>query len=327
MRILGIESSCDETSVALVADGKQIINEITSSQTRTHEMYAGVVPELASREHIKNIGVLYESIAQKGGYDALAVTQGPGLSGSLVVGNVFAKTLALLRECPIVGVNHILAHMYAIQLSMDVSYPYGIILLSGGHSVVGICTDPLECKILGTSINDSCGEAFDKVAQYLGLGFPGGAALEQYAKRGDPHAFAFPLPLVQDHAYTFTFSGIKTAVIHQQKTFSKVPSYSGEDVAASFQHAIGRALQILLQRLRKEYANMPVVFCGGVAANEYLRSMIQGVFTPPMQHCTDNAAMIAGIGYHYLKDERFLSVEDAVFTRDERFKFFPPLAH
>lgn len=322
MKVLGIESSCDETSVAIVENGKTILRESTNSQYDTHKQYAGIVPELASREHVKSIGLLYEAVTQDESYDAIAVTQGPGLSGSLVVGNVFAKTLALLRDCPIAGINHILAHMYAIQLSESISYPYGIILLSGGHSLVGVCTTAMKCKVLGTSINDSCGEAFDKIAHYLGLGFPGGAALETYAEQGDPHSFSFPTPLINGHDFVFTFSGIKTAVVHQQKKFLRSKYYSGADIAASFQHAVGRALELVVQRLRKRYTALPIVFCGGVAANTYLRAMLEDVYTPLPHLCTDNATMIAGIGYHYIQDERLLALDAEIFTRDEAFKSF-----
>ncbi len=323
MTILGIETSCDETSLALVRDGKEVIHEFTHSQYDTHRLFAGVVPEFASREHVKNIGILYKELVGEKTYDAIAVTQGPGLSGSLVVGNVFAKTLSLLQDVPIVGVHHVLAHMYAIQLSMDIEYPFGIILLSGGHSVVTLCTGPLECAVLGTSIDDSCGECFDKIAQYLGLDFPGGALLEKHAKRGNAEAFSFPIPLVQGKDFSFSFSGIKTAVVHQRKKFQQISECTSEDIAASFQAAVGKALKGIVDRIVERYGSIPIVFCGGVAANQYLREVLMERVSVPMpQYCTDNAAMIAGLGYHYVKSERFMRWDAPIFTRDETFKRF-----
>ncbi|MBO4728014.1 MAG: tRNA (adenosine(37)-N6)-threonylcarbamoyltransferase complex transferase subunit TsaD [Spirochaetaceae bacterium] len=314
MKILGIESSCDETACAIVEDGKKIISNVIATQIPFHQIYNGVVPEIASRKHAEWIKpvvaeALKEAELSLDDIDAIAATNRPGLMGALLVGLTFGKTLAWATHKPFIAVNHMLGHMYAAHLANDISYPYLGLLVSGGHSIICRVNDFDDIEVLGTTIDDAVGEAFDKVAKFYGLGYPGGVIIDKLAQNGDCKAANFPMPLLKgdDHRYDVSYSGLKTAVINQLDQFW-VEGYAktNENIAAAFQET---AVKILLSRLFKAVEDTglkTVVAGGGVAANSRLRSMlaehteINCVF-PPLKLCTDNGAMIAGVAYHYLQ--------------------------
>ncbi|MFW5814485.1 MAG: tRNA (adenosine(37)-N6)-threonylcarbamoyltransferase complex transferase subunit TsaD [Spirochaetota bacterium] len=311
MTVLGVESSCDECSVAVVEEGRTILGQVIATQLEEHAPYRGVVPEIASRTHTRWIGPVYHQALERAGVtpkdlDAVAVTTRPGLVGSLVVGLSFAKGLAYGLGLPLVGVDHMLAHLYAPQLAGAVEYPFLGLLVSGGHTIIARAEDPFTMQVMGTTIDDACGEAFDKVAKHYELGYPGGVAIDRLAQRGDAHAFRFPDSNLHkgEHRYDVSYSGLKTAVINQLDQFWNGESErSMENVAASFQRAAIDALVKRLFRAVDDTGLTRVVVGGGVAANSYLRSVLQAhddldVRFPPLELCTDNGAMIAGLGYH-----------------------------
>ena len=311
MTVLGVESSCDECSVAVVEDGRTILGQVIATQLEEHAPYRGVVPEIASRTHTRWIGPVYREALERAGVtpndlDAVAVTTRPGLVGSLVVGLSFAKGLAYGLGLPLVGVDHMLAHLYAPQLAGAVEYPFLGLLVSGGHTIIARAEDPFTMDVMGTTIDDACGEAFDKVAKHYELGYPGGVAIDRLAQRGDAHAFRFPDSNLHkgEHRYDVSYSGLKTAVINQLDQFWNGESEkSMENIAASFQRAAIDALLKRLFRAVEDTGLARVVVGGGVAANSYLRSVLEAhddldVRFPPLELCTDNGAMIAGLGYH-----------------------------
>ena len=313
MKILGIESSCDETAAAIVEDGKTILSNVVATQIPFHTMYNGVVPEIASRKHTEWIlPIVKQCLAEAGlgmdGIDGIAATSRPGLMGSLLVGLTFAKTLAWATGKPFIAVNHMLGHLYAAHLVQDVPYPYLGLLVSGGHSIICKVSGFDDIEVLGTTIDDAVGEAFDKVAKFYNLGYPGGVVIDKLAKGGDPAAASFPVPSLkgEGHEYDVSYSGLKTAVINQIDQFWN-PAFerTNENLAAAFQET---AVKILVSRLLKAVRDTgltTVVAGGGVAANSRLRAILSGhteltcVF-PPLKLCGDNGAMIAGIGYKYL---------------------------
>lgn len=313
MIVLGIESSCDECAAGLVADGKTILSNVVYSQLSEHAPYYGVVPEIASRRHIESISevvsrALGEAAHDLSRVDAIAVTYRPGLIGSLLVGLSFAKGLALALDKPFVGVDHILAHLYAPHLETDIEYPYLGLLVSGGHTLIARVKRYDSIEILGTTIDDACGEAFDKVAKFYDLGYPGGVAIDRLARTGDPRAYNFPRPSLHkgDHRFDVSYSGLKTAVVHQLEQFRN-PDLPGtrENIAAAFQQT---AIDLLVDRVLRASRHTGlrrIVAGGGVAANSYLRSRLTEqkqleVIFPSLKLCTDNAVMIAGLGYHLL---------------------------
>ena len=313
MTILGVETSCDECSIALVEDGRRLIAQQIASQIEFHAPYSGVVPEIASRKHTEWILDVYNrTLADAGATPAdvegIAVTTRPGLSGSLVVGLSFAKALALGLGVPIVGVNHILAHLYAPHFEYEIDYPYLGLLVSGGHTLICLVRGVEDIEVLGTTVDDACGEAFDKVAKFLDLGYPGGVVIDRLARSGDPQAFSFPVSTVNTGPgrYDVSYSGLKTAVANQMEKF-RTPGYeaTNENIAASFQKAAIETVLTQLERAVADTGITTVVVGGGVAANSYLRERLgdrddlRAVF-PSMELCTDNGAMIAGIGYHLL---------------------------
>lgn len=313
MRVLGIESSCDECAVAVVEDGRTILSSVIHSQIEDHKPYDGVVPELASRLHVEAITrvyrqALWEAHLSPGDFDAVAVTNRPGLVGSLLVGVSFAKGLALAAEKPLIGVDHILAHLYAPQLEKPIEYPHVGLLVSGGHTLLALVRGFDDIEVLGTTIDDAVGEAFDKVAKFYGLGYPGGRAVDEVARHGDPEAFRFPQSRLDkgNHPFDVSYSGLKTAVINQKDRFLN-PGSTGslENLCASFQRA---AVDVLVRKLKavvRETGVRRVVAGGGVAANSYLRATLSQQKTwevsyPSLALCTDNAAMIAGWAFHAL---------------------------
>ncbi len=317
MIVLGVESSCDESSVAVVEDGRRILGQVIATQLEEHAPYQGVVPEIASRTHTRWIVGVYRNALHRAGLaatdlDAVAVTTRPGLVGSLVVGLSFAKALAYGLGVPLVGVDHMLAHLYAPQLAHQVEYPFLGLLVSGGHTIIARSSGPLSMEVLGTTIDDACGEAFDKVAKHFDLGFPGGVAIDRLARTGNDRAFSFPDSSLHkgDHPYDVSYSGLKTAVINQLDRFwDGASEKSPANIAASFERA---AVDMLLKRLYRAIDDTRltrVVAGGGVAANSRLRSALASrseleVHFPPLELCTDNGAMIAGLGYHLLRSGR-----------------------
>jgi N6-L-threonylcarbamoyladenine synthase len=329
MKVLGIETSCDECAAAVVEDGKNILSNVVATQIPFHAPYNGVVPEIASRKHTEWIyNVVKEALDGAGlgvaDVDALAVTNRPGLLGSLLVGLSFAKAFAWARKIPFIAVDHMLAHLYAPRLMFDdaachgtachdavrhgtVEYPFLGLLVSGGHSIICRADKFDSITVLGTTIDDAAGEAFDKVAKHYNFGYPGGAVIDRMAQSGDSGAFRFPMPNLHkgEHRYDVSYSGLKTAVVNQLEMFRIKKETTPQDIAASFQKT---AVEILLRALfnaAEDTGLSTIVAGGGVAANSYLRSRLaqredlRCVF-PPLELCGDNGAMIAGIGYHYL---------------------------
>lgn len=327
MLTLGIESSCDETSASVVEDGRTIRSLVIASQTHIHARYHGVVPEVASRAHVEQIlpvvrAALEEAGIDPGGagarqIDGVAVTNRPGLSGSLAVGLTFAKTFAWARGLPFVAVDHMKAHAYAPQVSRSAAdagpeYPYLVLLVSGGHTMIAVSRDPDTLEVLGTTIDDACGEAFDKVSVFLDAGYPGGPVIDRLARTGDPRAASFPRPRLNraNDRYDVSFSGLKTAVVHQLDRFWN-PEYprTPEHLAAAFQSA---AVGMLVDRVANAVADhgiYRVAAGGGVAANSELRHRLQTLtvadrpvraYLPPPELCVDNGAMVAGLGHHVL---------------------------
>jgi N6-L-threonylcarbamoyladenine synthase len=313
MRVLGIESSCDETAAAVVEDGKRILSNSIASQIDIHRPYEGVVPEIASRMHTEWIRAVCRRALEEAGteakrLDGIAVTNRPGLVGSLLVGLNFAKGMASALNLPLIGIDHIRAHLYAPHLEYDIEYPYVGLIVSGGHTILSLVRDFATIEILGTTIDDACGEAFDKVAKHYKLGYPGGLAIDRLAAKGSDSAFDFPDPDLKKgyHRYDVSYSGLKTAVINQLDRFWDGKSEkSMENIAAGFQRA---AVAMIVKRLRRALADTGIrrlLVGGGVAANSRLRkelNELEGieVYFPSLPLCTDNGAMIAGLAYHYL---------------------------
>ncbi len=313
MKVLGIESSCDETAAAVVEDGKKILSNVVATQIPFHQIYKGVVPEIASRKHAEWIlpvvrQALEEADLSLEQIDAVAATNRPGLMGSLLVGLTFGKTLAWAAQKPFVAINHMLGHLYASQLDAPTEYPFLGLLVSGGHTIICKVNSFDDLEVLGTTVDDSVGEAFDKVSKFYGLGYPGGVVIDGLAKKGDARAFNFPVPKLDEaeHRYDVSFSGLKTAVIHQRDLFwNNDFEPSNENMCAAFQETACRTITSRLFRAVDDTGLKTVVAGGGVAANSRLRSLlsertdIKCVF-PPLKLCGDNGAMIAGVAYHFL---------------------------
>ena len=312
-RILGIETSCDETAAAVVAGGRDVLSSVVSSQIDLHARFGGVVPEIASRAHVDLIvPVVAEAMLHAGveGPDvaAVACTVGPGLIGSLLVGVSHAKALALVWGVPFVGVNHLEGHLYASFLEEpDLELPAVVLLVSGGHTLLILMEAPGRYRLLGGTIDDAAGEAFDKVARFLGLGYPGGPAIDRLSMEGDPDAVAFPRGLKGD-GFDFSFSGLKTSVITYVR---KHPEIEVADVAASFQEAVVDVLVTKARAAAKETGAKAICLAGGVAANSSLRERTLDAciedglhaYLPSRAMCTDNAAMIAAAGWHRLQSD------------------------
>lgn len=314
MNVLGIETSCDETAAAVVTDGRQLRANIVASQAEMHAAYGGVVPEVASRQHVLWIvPVLERALADAGlgwaDLDAVAVTQGPGLAGSLLVGVNAAKAIAFARGLPLVGVNHLEGHIYANWLTgAEITFPVVCLIVSGGHTDLILMRDHGQYERLGRTRDDAAGEAFDKVARILGLGYPGGPAIQQAAENGDPSRYPLPRAWLGE-TYDFSFSGLKTAVLRAVETLR--PQEPGAtvtvaDLAASFQEAVVEVLVEKTRRAALAYGARQVLLAGGVAANRLLRRWMAErvpvpVVVPPLSLCTDNAAMIAAAGYFRLQ--------------------------
>jgi N6-L-threonylcarbamoyladenine synthase len=311
--ILGIETSCDETAVSVLAHGSDIRSNVVASQADLHRRFGGVVPELASRQHLERLlPVLDEALERAGvGLDdltAVAVTQGPGLVGALTVGVAAAKALALSRKLALVGVNHLEGHIYGAWLTApDLTFPALALIVSGAHTDLVVMQDHGHYEVLGRTRDDAAGEAFDKVARAMGLGYPGGPELDRLARGGDPHAVSLPLPMA-DESLEFSFSGIKTAALRVLATASRSVQFDA-DFAASLQRVVVDVLVAKTMRASLRTRVWTVLVVGGVAANSRLRAEMDRacrqagirLVVPPLVLCTDNAAMIAAAGYPRLR--------------------------
>ncbi|MBU6140211.1 MAG: tRNA (adenosine(37)-N6)-threonylcarbamoyltransferase complex transferase subunit TsaD [Proteobacteria bacterium] len=331
MKILGIETSCDETAVAIVDDQKNILAHALNSQIKLHEKYGGVIPELAARGHVEIIDdlilqALKEANLKLEEIDGFAATSGPGLIGGVIVGMMAAKTLASIFQKPFLAVNHLEAHALTARLTNELKFPYLLLLISGGHCQILFARGVGDYEKLGETIDDALGEAFDKIAQMVGLTYPGGPAVEKLAKLGDENRFKFSRPLLDSkdeaHRFAFSFSGLKTAVRREVEkltgenfshftTPQKLSEKDRADICASFQKIV---CEIILNRLNNVLANSPqptknLIIAGGVAANRYIYSRLENwalahqikVIAPPISLCTDNAAMVAWAGVEKLK--------------------------
>ena len=316
-RILALETSCDETACAIIENGRALLSSVVASQMEIHARYGGVYPEVASRQHVLSVmPVVEQALAQAHltlkDIDALAVTQGPGLAGSLVVGVNMAKGLALGTGLPLVGVNHLEGHLYSAWVyeageivPPEPQFPLMALLVSGGHSELNLMTDHLTYQRLGSTLDDAAGEAFDKVARLLELGYPGGPAIQKAAEEGDPNRFKFPRAWLEG-TWDFSFSGLKTSVLYEVRELKKKSgSLPVHDLAASFQKAV---VDVLFKKTMNaardaQHGAKEILVAGGVSANRLLRQTFRAqtefpVHIPPLSLCTDNAAMIASAGYH-----------------------------
>lgn len=311
VNILAIESSCDETSAAIVQNGRVLSNHIATQ--KVHERYGGVVPEMASRAHIQNIVPVVDAAFKDAGVDkkditAVAFTQAPGLIGSLLVGSCFAKSFAQALNVPLIAVHHMQAHVLAHFIDEKPEFPFLCLTVSGGHTQIVLCRDHLDMEVLGETMDDAAGEAFDKVAKMLGLPYPGGPLVDKYAAEGDPLKFKFPMS--EQKEYTFSFSGIKTSVLYflqaRRKEDPEFAEKNIKDICASVQHTIIRTLMVKLEKAAKDLGIKHVGIAGGVSANSGLRRALREagerngwqVYIPKFEYCTDNAAMIGITGYH-----------------------------
>jgi N6-L-threonylcarbamoyladenine synthase len=329
--ILAIESSCDETSASVCRDGI-ILSNVIANQT-VHELYGGVVPELASRAHMQNIVPVVDKAMQDAGctmqdLQAVAFTQAPGLIGSLLVGAQFAKSLSLAMNIPLITVHHMQAHVIANLIpEQKPAFPFLCLTVSGGHTQIVLCESPLSMRVIGETMDDAAGEAFDKSAKILGLPYPGGPLIDKYAQTGNPDAFAFPEPQIP--GLNFSFSGLKTAILYfLQERKAADPTFVDKnlpDICASIQH---RIVTILLNKLKKaaiQTGIKDVCIAGGVSANSGLRKALQergraygwNTFIPPFQYCTDNAAMIAMTAYYKFQAGQFSGLEVGPSARAE----------
>jgi len=326
MNILGIETSCDETAAAVLADGSAILSSVVASQIEVHKPYGGVVPELASRKHIEAIVPVVEQALEEAGavtVDAVAVTRGPGLVGALLVGFTFAKAWAFARGLPWIGVNHLEGHINSVFLTATPPvYPFVALLVSGGHTSIYHVTGHTGVELMGQTRDDAAGEAFDKVAKMLDLGYPGGGIIGKLSREGDAGAIKFPRPYLDKQAFDFSFSGLKSAVRRHIETCPAGEPLRTVDITAGFQEAVVDVLTYKLIHAARVKDCRHIAVVGGVAANARLREKVRSeaaekglaVHIPPIELCGDNAAMIAAIGYHYLKEGRQSDLRDDVFS-------------
>lgn len=327
MNILGIETSCDETAAAVVSGGRTVWSSVVASQTAVHHPYGGVVPELASRKHLEAISrVVFEAIELSGipenRLDAVAATQGPGLIGALLVGFSFAKAYAYAKNLPCVGVNHLEGHIHSVFLEANFpEFPFVALLVSGGHTGIYHVASHTACERMGQTRDDAAGEAFDKVAKMLGLGYPGGVAIEEISRKGDPLRIRFPRPYLDKANFDFSFSGLKSAVRRHIETHDFKENIA--DIVAGFQEAVADVLTFKLMQAALSRRCSRIAVVGGVAANSRLREKIQesaaekglSVFIPSLAFCGDNAAMIAAAGYHSLRAGHVCSLADDVYSK------------
>ena len=314
MIILAVESSCDETSVAIVKNGKEVLSNVVLSQIDIHQVFGGVVPEIASRNHIEYITRVFDEALEKANLtpkdlDLVAVTEGPGLIGSLLVGINAASAFAFAHNIPLMGVNHMLGHMYAASIDNEIKFPAMVLLVSGGHTELIYAKDHLDFEVIGQTYDDAVGEAYDKVARTLGLSYPGGPIIDKLAHEGSP-IYELPRPVINQDNFDFSFSGLKSAVInlvHNNK--QKGIELDPKDVAASFQESVLDVLITKTKQALEKHPSRQLIIGGGVSANKGLRKRvfeeIEGIeiLIPKMMYCTDNAAMIGAAAYYQYKKE------------------------
>ncbi|ABV72988.1 sialoglycoprotease [Rickettsia canadensis str. McKiel] len=324
-KILGIESSCDDTAVSIITENREILSNIIISQNTEHAVFGGVVPEIAARSHLSNLdkalkSVLKESDTKLTEISAIAATSGPGLIGGVIVGSMFARSLSSALKKPFIAINHLEGHALTARLTDNIPYPYLLLLASGGHCQFVAILGLRKYKILGSTIDDAVGEAFDKVAKMLNLGFPGGSEIETRAKFGNSHKYKFPKPIINSGNCNMSFSGLKTAVRTLIMSLKEINDTVVNDIAASFQFTIGEILSSKLQDAIRAYEQMinncdkkNIVIAGGVAANKYLQEILSSgaktygyqLIYPPIHLCTDNAAMIAYAGLERYNNKLF----------------------
>lgn len=319
MRILGIESSCDETAAAVVESGRIVHSSIIASQIDVHRIFGGVVPEIAAREHLKVIAqivdeALAEASCDLADIDGIAVTRGPGLIGALLVGISYAKGLAMAAAKPLIPVNHVHAHIHGAALGLPIDIgelmPCLALVVSGGHTNLYYMTGPTQMDLIGHGIDDACGESFDKVAKLFGLGYPGGPHIERLAKQGDPKRFEMPRMVDDSRMLAFSYSGLKTHMVNlRHRLGAKITDQDIADLCAGFQEeALGQLVRKLKQASRV-YKARSLLIAGGVAANQRFRELVQAeldldAYFPQLRYCSDNAAMIAALGYYNFNDHR-----------------------
>jgi N6-L-threonylcarbamoyladenine synthase len=332
MIVLGIESSCDETAAAIVENGEKVLSSIVSSQIDIHHRYGGVVPELASRKHIESIAPVVNEAIQISGkslseINGVAVTQGPGLIGCLLVGFSFAKGWAWSRDIPVVGVDHLEGHINSVFLCDNPPpFPFVSLLVSGGHTSIYHVTSHTQARLMGRTRDDAAGEAYDKVAKMLNLGYPGGKIIDELAAGGDAGKIEFPRSYLDKDGFDFSFSGVKTAVNRYIKSHPDESREQTADIAAGFQEAVTDVLCFKLMNAAQKTGCKHIAIVGGVAANKGLREKINSlaaeknltIHIPPVDLCGDNAAMIAATGYHYLKAGHRLPLDADVYSRIKR---------
>ena len=327
--ILAIESSCDETSVSIIKNGNMEIDTVVLSQIDIHKKFGGVVPEIASRNHVENITIVIDECLSRSGMtvedmDAIAVTYGPGLAGSLLVGVEAAKTLAMIYDKPLIAVHHIAGHIYANRFEKELKFPLMCLVVSGGHTELVYMKEDYSFRKVGGTLDDSVGESYDKVARVMDLPYPGGPKIDEYAQKGN-HSYNLPLPL-DDDTYNFSFSGIKSAVINlvhnEKQRGNKINDY---DLATSFQDVVVDVLSKKTMKAVKEFKVKQLLVAGGVSANKGLRNRLTrlceeeniDLVVPKIQYCTDNAAMIGAAAYHMYLDKRFSKLDLRIKPVDE----------
>ncbi|MGM0414022.1 MAG: tRNA (adenosine(37)-N6)-threonylcarbamoyltransferase complex transferase subunit TsaD [Bacillota bacterium] len=325
--ILAVETSCDETSAAVIGNGPEIRSNIVASQIDWHKKFGGVVPEIASRKHLELIEPVIDEAIKKAGIeyeelDAIAATRGPGLVGALLVGFAAAKGLAYSLDLPFIGVNHVAGHIYAnFLMNNEISSPFICLTVSGGHTDLLYFKEPGSYRFLGRTRDDAAGEAFDKIARFLELGYPGGPEIERMARTGNPEAIELPRALVGVDGYDFSFSGLKTAVINfVHNADQRGEEVARNDLAASFQQAVVDSLTARLEKAVNDFKAESILLAGGVAANQVLRKEVEKIakksglkyYVPPLNLCTDNAAMIGAAAYYRYADADFDSLDIGV---------------
>lgn len=320
MKILGIESSCDETAIAIVNGDGEVLAHAIASHIESHTSYGGVVPELASRNHLDAINMVFTQVMRDanlslGDIDAIAVTSGPGLIGGLLVGVMFAKGIATMHKKPIIAINHLEAHALTARLTENINFPYLMLLVSGGHCQILEVKGVSQYVKLGSTRDDAVGEAFDKVAKMIGLPYPGGPIIERLARNGNEKTVELPIPILRDSIYDFSFSGLKTAIRRHIESAGEMNDQQIADLCASFQRVVTTVLVDRMRNAATHFKNAydnsakQVVIAGGVAANQHIKSKLTEamsefdleVITPPIKLCTDNGVMVAWAGVEYFK--------------------------